>query len=70
MLAVTGLDANVNRSVGTFVSQAVDRLVAKRLLSTISWQGTNEKVSFQSFECVVDAIKGEISFSWRLNVPK
>ena len=68
MLTVTGLDANVTRSVGSFVSQVIDRLVAKRLLSTMSWQGTNEKVSFQAFDAVVDVIKGEIGFSWHLNV--
>lgn len=62
LLSVTGLDANVTRSVGTFVSQVIDRLVDKRLLSNMSWQGTNEKTAFCGFENVVDAIKGEISF--------
>ena len=62
LLTVTGLDVNVNKTVGTFVAGAVERVVDKRLLSVMSWQGTNEKVAFCSYETVIDAIKGEIGF--------
>ena len=67
-LAETGLDANINKSVGTFVAQTVERVIDRRLLSTMTWQGTNDKTAFQSYESVIEAIKGEIGSMWHLNV--
>ena len=61
-LAETGLDANINKSVGTFVAQPVERVIDRRLLSTMTWQGTNDKTAFQSYESVIEAIKGKIGF--------
>ena len=63
ILTVTGLDANVNKSVGKYVSEVVDRLVDRRLLKGMSWMRTNEKLAFQGFQAMVDAIKGEIGFT-------
>ena len=45
LLTVTGLDANTNKSVGAFVANAVERVADKRLLSVMSWMGTNEKAA-------------------------
>lgn len=59
VLTVTGQDCTVGKSVGCFVSQAIDRLVEKRLLANMSWQGTTSKWPFSVYENVVDAVKSE-----------
>lgn len=59
LLTITGQDANVGRSVGSFVSQAVDRIVEKKLLAKMTWQGTAEKGPFNRYESVILAIKSK-----------
>ena len=66
MLTVTGQDCAAGKSVGCFVSQAIDRVVDKRLLAGMSWQGTATKWPFSAFEYVIDAVKSE-KYSYFLN---
>ena len=58
-LTVTGQDSTRTRSVGTFVSHTVDRVVKKTVLATMCWGGTSKKAAFGALEHVVEAIKRE-----------
>jgi hypothetical protein len=57
-LTSSGLNAT-STSVGKFVSLTVDRIIDKRLLAGLSWQGTAEKAAFTSFETIVDLVRGK-----------
>ena len=59
MLTVTGQDSTRTRSVGTFVSHIVDRVVVKNVLATMCWGGTSQKAAFGALENVVQLIKRE-----------
>ena len=59
VLTVTGQDCTVGKTVGCFVSQAIDRVVEKRLLANMSWQGTTNKWPFNIYDNIIDAIKSE-----------
>ena len=59
ILTVTGQDCTTGRSVGSFVSQTVDKLVDKRVLAGITWQGTPTKGPFNVYLYVVEAITSE-----------
>lgn len=59
LLTITGQDCTAGKSVGCFVSQAIDRVVEKRLLAAMSWQGTATKWPFCAFEYVIRAVKSE-----------
>jgi hypothetical protein len=58
VLTVTGLNTTTS-SVGKFVSQTMDRIIDKKLLAKVSWQGTAEKMAFSSLETIVDLIRGK-----------
>ena len=59
VLTVSGQDCTIGRSVGSFVSQTVDKLVDKAVLAGLSWQGTQYKAAFNVYMYLVEAIRSE-----------
>ena len=59
ILTVTGQDSTRSRSVGTFVSHTVDRIVVKTVLAMMCWGGTLRKAAFSGLDNVVEALTRE-----------
>ena len=68
LLTVTGQDCTTGKSVGSFVSNLMDKLLEKSVLASLSWAGTPRKPALKDFQVVVSIIIGDPDMMYKLNV--
>ena len=55
---MSGQDCTRGRSIGTFVSSVMGRLMEKSVLASVSWAGTPTKAAMKDFEALIEVIIG------------